>query len=150
MPSCAAAQPEWGQNGFGNSAGFNTVENIAYYMPTYFVYRNTSQGEWFNWTLQNRFSLCAASYSDAPTFGQTPGTNLTYSDSGMSGGAAEAQWVYLMTDPSFPSTDMTVSCPTAALLNQVDSSGAAYQKCPYIAHRLCEHNRYTCELLCDG
>ena len=57
MPSCAAAQPEWGQNGFGNSAGFNTVENIAYYMPTYFVYRNTSQGEWFNWTLQNRFSL---------------------------------------------------------------------------------------------
>jgi hypothetical protein len=123
LPSCAAAGPEWGQDGFYiyNFNAYHTVSAISLIMPIYWVYRSTNEGKWLNWTLQNRLSTCT-------TFGQTPGTNLTYTNSGMAGANtsdSEVQWVYAMTDPSFTATS---PAPTAVLLNQVDSTASTLYK----------------------
>jgi Heparinase II C-terminal domain len=130
IPSCATGEPQWGQ-GFGIIAfgGYNNVDQIANLMPLYFIYRNTNEGQWFNWTLKNRLSMCTG-------YGNTPGANLVYTNLGMAGGtvAGRAQWVYAYTDPAFPAIDMTGSGPTAAIFNHVDApSGTNYPQSALIS-----------------
>ena len=118
MPSCPSGVMQWGQ-GFGleSFGGYNDVTQISNAMSTYYIYHNTSEGGWFNWTLKNRLSKCT-------TFGTAPGGNPTYTNAGMAGSDFEisAQWIYAYTDPAFPSTDLTVNGPTAVALNQVDAT----------------------------
>ena len=120
MPPLQAKPMLWGQNVL---AGYNlNSEHLSFFMPLYFAYRSTQLGKWFNWAMQNRFTY---SY----TYGTTPGADLVWTSTGESGfytagtGSSYAHWIYGLTDPTFPSLDMTTAgTPTAVALNQVDAS----------------------------
>lgn len=117
LPAAYAVEMSWGQENLAPARW--DAQHTAYHMPLYFLYRNTNEGKWFNWTLRNRI-LSSASDS----FGAALGTSLLWTAGGygtVGGAGSFSPWLYAFTDPSWPSADVTTSAPTALVLNQVDA-----------------------------
>jgi len=120
VPSCPSAEPQWGQD-FGLTNGFGDPNSMFHAAIPYALYHTTDEGKRFNWALRNRLSNCGS-------YGVTPGTALFWTAANLSGASANAldQWIYLYTDPAWPSSDLSASGPTAAALNESDAPAAAY------------------------
>lgn len=121
-PGCMLSEPVWGTD-FGANNGSMNADHLGNFAPIYFLYRNTNDGGWFNWMMRNRMSTCGS-------VGNTPGTNLVWTGPNLSGGGsgiARAQWVYALTDPTFPAIDISSAGPNALVLNQVAVSSGLPQ-----------------------
>lgn len=120
-PSCANIEPQWGADGYYAYSFYpiSSIATIGWIAPVFYVNHNANEGQWYNWILQNRLSICSA-------FGNSPGSSLLYTNSGMGGGANQVfgqEFSYLYMSPSFTATSPTVN---AVVLNQVDGGGTTW------------------------
>lgn len=112
-PGNQSAEPAWGQN--GESATPWSTQYLAFQAPNYFIYRNTTQGKYFNWLIQNYFTVTG-------NWGNPVGTNLLWTAGALEGNAAgnNIDGVFYYTDPAFPTLNIN-SGPDSVALNQVDT-----------------------------
>ena len=109
VPGCITEETQWGQDFSATGSQTLSVDMLGNMMPTYFEYRGTNEGKWFNWALQNVVSTCYQ-------MGNSPGTTLYWTSSNINGVSvyARTQWLYWMTDPSFGKLSLSSSGPLAS------------------------------------
>jgi hypothetical protein len=105
FPSSAAATVQWGQTGVagapllpGNLQGFAQLANW---------YSGTTIGQYANYWLYNRWA------APGTGFGNTPGTNLGFTNAVMEAANNTAQaWLFIFTDQAFTQTPLSGSTTT--------------------------------------
>jgi len=116
FPDAQSSQMQWGQP---DTSGAFDNGMTASYLPgiirLFHWFRNTPEGAYANWWLQNLWA------SGATPFGNTPGTNLglTAANLNISNGAAPA-WFFMFTDSLYPVTSLAGS-PTTFTFNVSDT-----------------------------
>jgi hypothetical protein len=119
FPSCPALEQEYGQS--SNSLSGDPQNN---YIPNSFgltalitMYQGTPDGEALNYWAQNLWQTCP----NGSVSGNTPGTNLIYTNTNMSSSewvGNSVHWAYLYMDPAYPTNS---AMPTGAVDNCSDA-----------------------------
>jgi hypothetical protein len=93
FPNVQRSQMQWGQPDVSGGFGGMNSQNIAGFAMLAYWFRNTNEGQYANWWLRNLWSADA-------WWGNTPGTNLGYQASKLTGNSPA--WLFIFTDQAYP------------------------------------------------
>jgi hypothetical protein len=114
FPNSQRGQMQWGQPDVSGGFGSMTAQNLEGFAMLAFWFRNSQEGKYANWWLQNI-------WGSAGGFGVTPGNNLAFT--AVSINNAAPAWFFIFTDQSYPTTSLAGS-PTTFLFNASDTGQA--------------------------
>jgi hypothetical protein len=132
FPNAQSAQMQWGQPDVSGAPII--AQNLDGFVMLAYWFRNSPEGQYANWWLQNLWSEYAS-------FGNTPGSNLTFTANGITGGQGVGgyyngiapAWWFIFTDQSYPTATLLGS-PDTFLFNATDT-GTAGQRADALISR---------------